>query len=116
MLAVVKMRRSAHSRELREYRIGSQGLEMLQVLRDYRGVLSGMPEVRVDIPGLTEGEVELLRVVVRSNGATETELALETRLADDLVQQRLRRLVELGHAVATTEPRGTIYTAATGRR
>ena len=43
MLAVIKMRRSAHSEELREYKITSQGLRMLGAFREHDGILTGIP-------------------------------------------------------------------------
>jgi circadian clock protein KaiC len=43
LMGVVKMRRSAHGRELYEYTIGDHGLEMRDVLRNYQGVLTGVP-------------------------------------------------------------------------
>jgi circadian clock protein KaiC len=43
VVAVVKMRRSAHSRELHEYTIGANGVEMRSVLRNFVGVLTGVP-------------------------------------------------------------------------
>jgi circadian clock protein KaiC len=43
VMGVVKMRRSAHGRELYEYTIGNHGLEMREVLRNYQGVLTGVP-------------------------------------------------------------------------
>lgn len=45
-LAVVKVRTSAHSRELREYEITNDGLRIApQALRGYEGILSGKPHL-----------------------------------------------------------------------
>jgi circadian clock protein KaiC len=43
MLIVVKMRRSAHSIDLHEYAITSDGLVLGQTLRGYRGLTTGIP-------------------------------------------------------------------------
>ena len=43
MLMVIKMRRSEHSIDMHEYRITSQGLEIGEPLRGYRGLTSGIP-------------------------------------------------------------------------
>jgi circadian clock protein KaiC len=45
LAAVVKMRRSAHVRELREYEIRQGGLAVLAPLHGYRGLLTGVPEL-----------------------------------------------------------------------
>jgi KaiC/GvpD/RAD55 family RecA-like ATPase len=44
MLMVVKMRRSAHSIDMHEYRITRKGLVIGEPLRGYRGLTSGIPE------------------------------------------------------------------------
>jgi circadian clock protein KaiC len=46
VLAVVKMRASAHSHDLRLYDLTARGAAMGEVLRDYRGILTGVPEPR----------------------------------------------------------------------
>ena len=43
MLTVVKMRRSAHSQDIRAYEITSSGMNLGKVLKGYRGLISGMP-------------------------------------------------------------------------
>jgi len=43
MLLVVKMRRSAHSIDMVEYQITSQGMIIGERLRGYRGLISGIP-------------------------------------------------------------------------
>jgi circadian clock protein KaiC len=44
MLMVVKMRRSTHSIDMREYKITSQGVLIGEPLRGFRGLTSGIPE------------------------------------------------------------------------
>jgi circadian clock protein KaiC len=44
MLMVVKMRRSAHSIDMHEYQITSDGVVIGEPLRGYRGLTSGIPE------------------------------------------------------------------------
>ena len=43
MLAVIKMRRSKHSIDLREFKITSTGLVIGEPLRGYRGLTTGVP-------------------------------------------------------------------------
>ncbi|MDB4959601.1 MAG: putative circadian clock protein KaiC [Myxococcales bacterium] len=47
VLAVVKMRRSAHSLLLREYEITSHGLSVEEPLTGYSGILTGIPRGRI---------------------------------------------------------------------
>jgi circadian clock protein KaiC len=42
-ISVVKKRRGAHERTLREMKIGSRGMEIGEVLEDFEGVLTGVP-------------------------------------------------------------------------
>ena len=51
MLVVIKMRRSAHSRDLREYDITSRGLVIGERLTGYRGLTTGIPQPWNDEPG-----------------------------------------------------------------
>jgi circadian clock protein KaiC len=44
VLSVIKMRASAHSTELRQYQLTDHGLEIGGTLRDYRGIITGVPE------------------------------------------------------------------------
>ena len=46
VMAVVKVRSSAHSNELREYRIGSDGIHLGPMLTDQEGLLGGKPTNR----------------------------------------------------------------------
>jgi len=45
-ISVVKRRRGPHERTLREMKIGSKGIEVGEVLQDFHGVLSGIPQFR----------------------------------------------------------------------
>ena len=46
VLAVIKMRGSRHSPDLRAYEITSRGLAVGEALRDYRGIITGVAERR----------------------------------------------------------------------
>lgn len=48
VLGVVKMRGSAHSRELRLVEITDHGMEIGEALTGYRGIITGVPEPRPD--------------------------------------------------------------------
>jgi circadian clock protein KaiC len=42
-ISVVKKRRGAHERTLREMKIGPRGMEIGEVLQEFEGVLTGVP-------------------------------------------------------------------------
>ena len=46
VMAVVKMRASAHSNELRRFEIGDEGIEVGEMLSDQEGLLGGRPTQR----------------------------------------------------------------------
>lgn len=48
MIAVVKVRASAHSDELREYSIGNDGIQIGEMLTDQEGLLGGRPTLKPD--------------------------------------------------------------------
>jgi len=45
-ISVVKKRRGAHERTLRELKIGPTGMQVGEVLQDFEGVLTGVPRYR----------------------------------------------------------------------
>ncbi len=51
MMVVIKMRRSPHSKDLREYEITSEGLVIGERLMGYRGLTTGVPGPWNDEPG-----------------------------------------------------------------
>ncbi len=61
VMSVVKVRGSAHSKELREYQITDQGIVVGKALQDYEGLLQGRPvrtdgkKRKVERPRVTDG-------------------------------------------------------------
>ena len=55
-ISVVKKRRGAHERTLREFKIGATGMEVGEVLQDFEGVLTGVPRYRGPNSGLLGDE------------------------------------------------------------
>jgi circadian clock protein KaiC len=51
VMAVVKVRGSNHSRDLRQYEITDQGIQLGEKLSDYEGLLSGHPTAISPLPG-----------------------------------------------------------------
>ncbi|MEO8563857.1 MAG: ATPase domain-containing protein [bacterium] len=101
VLAIIKMRRSEHSTELRRYRITAKGAVMGERLTGYDDILSGSPARRVGertaVPaGLTGPEAALLGTLMRFGEtpldalAAIVDLPLQraTALLDQLLAQR----------------------------
>jgi circadian clock protein KaiC len=101
-LVVVKMRGSAHSREFRRYEITNTGVQIGDSLRDYDGIISGMPTRQLRLPtpqhpGLTEPEVLVLDVVTRAGPLTPALIARQTGLPSGDVAPILERLLVLNY-------------------
>ena len=47
-ITAVKSRASGHERSIRQFRLGRNGLNVGEALRDFEGVLSGLPTYRGD--------------------------------------------------------------------
>jgi circadian clock protein KaiC len=102
-LLVVKMRGSSHSREFRSYEITASGVQLGESLRDYDGIISGMPSRQPRVPqpahpGLTDPEVLVLEVLIRSGPLTPAEIAKLTGVPTEGIERLLDRLVELLYA------------------
>ena len=52
-LSVLKSRTNAHERSIREFKLGAHGLVVGESLRDFEGILSGVPIYRGSTPMLT---------------------------------------------------------------
>ena len=111
-LVVVKMRGSAHSREFRTYEITAAGVQLRESLREYDGIITGMPKRQLRIPppthpGLTEQEVLVLEMVLRAGAMSPTEVAKQTGLPPEGVEVILERLAQLHYVIR----KGARYTA-----
>ena len=117
-LVVVKMRGSVHSREFRTYEIMATGVQLRESLRDYDGIITGMPTRQLRIPpplhpGLTEQEVTVLELMVRSGAMSAADIAKHTGLSAAVTELVLERLAQLhyvsqkaGRYTAEVRPRG----------
>lgn len=119
VLAVVKMRTSPHDKSIRRYAIESSGVVVGEPLRDYGGVLTGVPRVRVEVPsmpsGLTRAEATLLQTL-RVLGETDAPaLVLETGLKRAVVLLALERLLQLEYASSLRRKGATRYRATTSK-
>jgi circadian clock protein KaiC len=118
-LAVVKMRNSDHSKDLRLYEITAQGLIVRESLQDYRGISTGAAELRAGTrrpiyPGLTDHEMVVLRALIELREAPAEVLARRTGLPEGpSLTSALDRLVSLNYAIRLDENAGTSYRPVT---
>ena len=56
VLAVVKVRASTHSNELRLFHINEDGIQIGHMMSDHEGLLGGQPTRRQELPRSTNGE------------------------------------------------------------
>jgi circadian clock protein KaiC len=49
-LAVIKSRASPHERNIREFKLGPEGLQVGEALRDFEGLLTGLPSYKGQVP------------------------------------------------------------------
>jgi circadian clock protein KaiC len=113
VLAVVKMRSSDHEKDLRLYEITSHGLVVGSGLREYRGIITGVPALRTAHSerraGLTEREELVLETLIAHAEATPENLAQATGLRRAAVLADLRRLVQLGYITRTAGSDTAVY-------
>jgi len=115
LLAIHKMRGSAHSHDFRTYEITSNGAVVGGPLRNYRGIVTGVPELQLQLTrpaydGLTDREASVLNTLVRLGDASVEILAVRMGLPTSALKHALSRLEALGYA-AVTEDDGGIYRA-----
>jgi DNA-binding MarR family transcriptional regulator len=115
-MVVVKMRGSTHSRAFRTYEITATGVQLGESLRDYDGIITGMPTRQLRIPtprhpGLTEPEVLVVEVIGRVGAMSPAEVAKQTGLPADGIDLILERLVQLKYV----SRKGARYEAETRR-
>jgi len=108
VLAVVKMRGSAHSHDFREYVITAHGMVVGESLRAYRGILTGFPERRsyarrATHVGLTPIESSVLDALVRIGDASAATLATRTATSPAEVTRALDRLVALDYVLRAAD-------------
>ncbi len=116
MIAVVKMRSSQHSKDLREYEITPRGMVVGQALTEYRGLITGVPERAAPAPpaypGLSDREVAVMRTLIEAREATPDALVEATGMRRPVVQAALDRLVALNYAIRVVEAGRTLYRPA----
>jgi circadian clock protein KaiC len=103
VLAIHKMRGSAHSHDFLTYEISANGAVVGGPLRNYRGIITGVPEFerhppRVGYDGLTASEVAVLDTLVRLGAMSSSVLSERVGLTEHDLTPMLHRLEMLGYA------------------
>jgi circadian clock protein KaiC len=118
VLAIHKMRGSEHSHDFLSYEVTAQGAVVGGPLRNYRGILTGVPElqpqlVREGHDGLTERESSVLDTLVRLGGASRAVLAEQVGVSLEMLVDTIVRLELLGYVRATrSNGKETLYAIA----
>ncbi|MDQ6633809.1 MAG: AAA family ATPase [Gemmatimonadota bacterium] len=115
VLAVVKMRGSQHSHEFRTFEISANGAVVGEPLKNYHGIVTGVPDLRPDLArptysGLTDQEAALLDLLARLGGASREVMVARLGIPANAVTAALDRLETLGYA-APVKKGGTTYRA-----
>jgi hypothetical protein len=103
VLAIHKMRGSEHSHDFLTYEVTSQGAVIGGPLRNYRGILTGVPELQAQMldgghDGLTERESAVLATLVRLGEVTRDALAAHVGVPEADIAGTIHRLELLGYA------------------
>jgi circadian clock protein KaiC len=115
VLAVVKMRGSKHSQEFRTYEINARGAVIGGPLKNYHGIISGIPDLRLDLAerghaGLTDREAMVLDTLIRIGDARLDHLVARVGMPEHDVSAVLERLEALGY-VATVDGNTAVFRA-----
>jgi circadian clock protein KaiC len=115
VLAIHKMRGSEHSHDFRTYEVTEHGAMVGGPLRNYRGIITGVPQLQIRpsrpaYDGLTEREASVLDTLVRIGDASPDLLAARVGGPPSEVTQALTRIVALGYATVK-EDGGGMYRA-----
>jgi len=118
VLAIHKMRGSAHSHDFLTYEVSALGAVVGGPLRNYRGILTGVPElqpqlVREGHSGLTERESSVLDTLVRLGSSSLIVLAEHVGVTPKELAETIERLELLGYLRSTgTNGKETLHAIA----
>jgi len=114
VLAVVKMRGSDHSRDLRSYEMTPRGMEIREAMTDYRGIITGVPERRSGPSepahgDLTTTEAIVLDVILRLGETSAEDVSIESGLPVEQIRHAIDQLVAVGYIRAVARDQTTLY-------
>jgi circadian clock protein KaiC len=114
MLTVVKTRGRKHSSDLRAYEVTDKGIVVGEVLKQYRGLITSVPELRESVEplaerGLTDQEAMVFQTLRESGDALFKDLTKGTKLKRADLLRALDRLVTLGFVKKLSRKGETVY-------
>jgi circadian clock protein KaiC len=114
MMTVVKTRGRKHSSDLRSYEVTGKGIVIGEVLKQYRGLITSVPELRESVQhlaqqGLTEQETMVFQVLRKTGDALFKDLTKGTKLRRAELTRALDRIVALGFAKKLRRKGETVY-------
>jgi circadian clock protein KaiC len=114
LITVIKTRGRKHSSELRSYEVTDKGIVIGEVLKQYRGLISAIPELRESAQalahqGLTDRETMVYHEVNKSGDAVLEDLITATKLKPAELKRALHRLVALGFIDKTKKKGEIVY-------
>ncbi|MHB1416794.1 MAG: ATPase domain-containing protein [Chloroflexota bacterium] len=114
-LQVVKMRTSRHSRELREYIITGNGLEVGGPFSDYNAVLSGIPTLSAPLTlmglRLSDEERHVMQVLLQRGESTPQQVVQASGMDEATVRGILHGLSRRRYVAEVVEPGQRTYHA-----
>ena len=117
MMTVIKTRGRKHSSDLRGYEVTKAGLVVGETLKQYRGLITSVPQLResakhAEHDGLTNQETMVLRTLSQLEEAPLKDLSERTGLRRADLTRAVNRLVSLNYASKIRNEDGAIYRAA----
>jgi len=114
IMTIIKTRGRKHSSDLRAYEVTKKGIVVGETLKQYRGLISAIPELRESAhplahQGLTDQETMVYQKVTESGDAVLEDLLNETKLKRGELKRALDRLVALAFVKKATRRGETVY-------
>src|SRR5215217_184352 len=114
MMTIIKTRGRKHSNDLRAYEVTDKGIVVGEQLKQYRGLISAIPELRESAhplahQGLTDQETMVYQKLTASGDAVLKDLLRATKLQPAELKRALDRLVALAFVKKATRRGETVY-------
>src|SRR5215207_3919633 len=114
IMTIIKTRGRKHSSDLRAYEVTNKGIVVGETLKQYRGLISAIPELRESAhalahQGLTDQETMVYQKLIDTGDAVIEDLLDTTKLKRAELKRGLDRLVALGFVEKISKKGETVY-------
>ncbi|MEN3327492.1 MAG: circadian clock protein KaiC [Acidobacteriota bacterium] len=114
LMTIIKTRGRKHSSDLRAYEVTDKGIVVGEVLKQYRGLISSIPELRESAQplahqGLTDRETMVYQKVSECGDAVLQDILNATKLKRVEVTRALDRLIALSFIKKASKKGETVY-------